>query len=226
MNGPAPIGHVRRNSQKKTYCCILAVVDPGGSPPCLQDFFKIMQFSGNFRGKTPILSKFWPQGPPWGQKLCWAPLTKILDPCLPRFVIKMSSQESRPTDPDIKAVSLPSISNHRFILLNTKISKHLKCYFSDVSCTNNLRCVCTEGRKAFIQVLDTDKWLMLTPLSVCDISSFVFCQFAQVDEPLHQNVLFLRLLFTCRYLSFPSTDPAKKTFTASLWTIIGNPQKF
>ncbi len=44
------------------------VADPGGlGPPCHQDFFKIMQFSGNFKGKTPILSKFWAQGPPWGQ---------------------------------------------------------------------------------------------------------------------------------------------------------------
>ncbi len=39
----------------------------------LQDFFKIMQFSGNFKGKTPILSKFWAQGPPLGSKLRWPP---------------------------------------------------------------------------------------------------------------------------------------------------------
>ncbi len=42
-----------------------------GSP---QDFFKIMQFSGNFKGKPPILSKFWAQGPlPLGSKLHWPP---------------------------------------------------------------------------------------------------------------------------------------------------------
>ncbi len=38
----------------------------GPGAPCPQDFFKIMQFSGKFKGKTPILSKFWVQGPPWG----------------------------------------------------------------------------------------------------------------------------------------------------------------
>ncbi len=32
-----------------------------------QDFFKIMQFSGNFKGQSPILSKFWAQ-PPVGVK--------------------------------------------------------------------------------------------------------------------------------------------------------------
>ncbi len=37
-------------------------------PACPEEFFKIMQFSGNFKGKTLILSKFWAQGPhPWGQ---------------------------------------------------------------------------------------------------------------------------------------------------------------
>ncbi len=43
------------------------VADPGGpggpGPLCPKDFFKIMQFSGNFRGKTLILSKLWAQGP-------------------------------------------------------------------------------------------------------------------------------------------------------------------
>ncbi len=32
-------------------------------PPCPQDFFKIMQFSDNFKGKIPILSKCWVQAP-------------------------------------------------------------------------------------------------------------------------------------------------------------------
>ncbi len=52
-----------------------------GSPPsCPQDFFKIMQFAGNFKGKTPILSQVWAQVPPLGVKTLLAPLTKILDP--------------------------------------------------------------------------------------------------------------------------------------------------
>ncbi len=46
----------------------IAQAVPGGGwvsgPPCPQDFFKIMQFSVNFMGKTPILRKFWAQGPP------------------------------------------------------------------------------------------------------------------------------------------------------------------
>ena len=33
-------------------------------PPFLQDFFKIMQFSGDFNWKYPILSKFWTQDLP------------------------------------------------------------------------------------------------------------------------------------------------------------------
>ena len=48
-------------------------------PPCPQDFFTIMQFSGNFKGNTPILSDIWAQATPLGSKLYWAPLTKILD---------------------------------------------------------------------------------------------------------------------------------------------------
>ena len=64
-----------------TLCCI-ALADPGGGPgarpPCPQNFFKIMQFSGNFwenpqgKTKTSILSKYWdqpplktPLAPPW-----------------------------------------------------------------------------------------------------------------------------------------------------------------
>ncbi len=52
-------------------CTNLSPADPGGlcgpGPPCSQEFSKIMQFSGNFKGKNPILRKFWAQGPPWGQ---------------------------------------------------------------------------------------------------------------------------------------------------------------
>ncbi len=49
-----------------------AVADPGAlgaQPPCPQEFFKIMQFFRQFyKGKPPILSKFWAQvHPPWGQ---------------------------------------------------------------------------------------------------------------------------------------------------------------
>ncbi len=49
-----------------------------GPAPCLQIFFffKIMQFSGNFKEKTPVLSKFW----------ALAPLTKILDTPLATLV--------------------------------------------------------------------------------------------------------------------------------------------
>ena len=37
---------------------------PGGLGPLApQDFCKIMQFSGNFQGRTNILSKVWAQGP-------------------------------------------------------------------------------------------------------------------------------------------------------------------
>ncbi len=37
---------------------------------------------GNFKGKTPLLHKFWAQAPPWGQNSTGLPLTKILDPRL------------------------------------------------------------------------------------------------------------------------------------------------
>ena len=58
----------------------------GGSgspgPPCSQEIFKIMQFSA-ILGESPILSKFWAQGPSLGSKLRWAPpMTRILDPRL------------------------------------------------------------------------------------------------------------------------------------------------
>ncbi len=55
----------------------------GARPPLPpRFFFKIMQFSGNFKGKPPILSKCWAQGPSLGSKQHRAPLTKILDLCL------------------------------------------------------------------------------------------------------------------------------------------------
>ncbi len=45
-----------------------SLADPGGlgaRPPLPpRFFFKIMQFSGNCKGKPPILSKFWAQPPP------------------------------------------------------------------------------------------------------------------------------------------------------------------
>ncbi len=47
-----------------------------GGPPCSQDFFKIMQFSRNFKGRTPILSKFWGSGPPLGQNSTGPPWPK------------------------------------------------------------------------------------------------------------------------------------------------------
>ena len=45
-------------------------------------FFKIIQFSGNFNGKPPILSKFWAQGLALLGQNSAGPLTKILDPPL------------------------------------------------------------------------------------------------------------------------------------------------
>ncbi len=51
---------------------------PWGPPPCHQVFFQNHAAFRQFKGKTPILSKFWAQGP-LGSKLHWAPLTKILD---------------------------------------------------------------------------------------------------------------------------------------------------
>ncbi len=53
-----------------------------------------MQFSGNFKGKTLILSKFWAQGPLLGVKLRWPP---------------DQNPGSAP------AVSLSGISQHRFV---------------------------------------------------------------------------------------------------------------
>ncbi len=55
------------------HCVSEAVVDPGGgsgglAPPCPQDFFKIMQCSGNFKEKNPILGNFLLRAvPPYGQ---------------------------------------------------------------------------------------------------------------------------------------------------------------
>ena len=47
--------------------------------------FKVMQFSGNCKGKTPYFEQILGSGPPLGSKFYWAPLTKILDPrlCFP-----------------------------------------------------------------------------------------------------------------------------------------------
>ncbi len=45
---------------------------PGGlSPPCPQDFFKIIQFSGNFKEKKPYFEQMLGSGPPLGSKLRW-----------------------------------------------------------------------------------------------------------------------------------------------------------
>ncbi len=55
--------------------------DPGGpggpAPLAPKIFFKIMPFSGNFRGRNAG-----PGPGPLGWKLCWPSLTKILDPPL------------------------------------------------------------------------------------------------------------------------------------------------
>ena len=52
----------------------------GFRAPLPSGFFQILQFTGNFKGKPPILSKFWAQGPPGVKTLLGRPLTKILDP--------------------------------------------------------------------------------------------------------------------------------------------------
>ncbi len=57
------------------------------NPLAPKDLFKIKQFSGNFKGKPLILSKFWCQGP----------LTKILDPPLESVLsAKARTKEFRP----------------------------------------------------------------------------------------------------------------------------------
>ncbi len=71
----------KRNHQKKDPARLAALCPPnnegttGGSrgalgarPPLAPKFvFKIMQFSSDCKGKIPILSKLWDQGPPPGQ---------------------------------------------------------------------------------------------------------------------------------------------------------------
>ncbi len=48
----------------------------GHGPPLPPRLFKIMQFSGNFKGKTPILSKVWAQAPLWIQNSTMIPWPK------------------------------------------------------------------------------------------------------------------------------------------------------
>ena len=57
----------------------------GLGPPCPQDVFKIMQFSGNFKGKPPMLSKFCAQSPLGSKNSAGPPLT-ILDPLVVRVL--------------------------------------------------------------------------------------------------------------------------------------------
>ncbi len=46
-----------------------------------------MQFLGNFKGKPPILSKFWAQGTPWGQTSPGPPWPKSSIPhCVPKQI--------------------------------------------------------------------------------------------------------------------------------------------
>ncbi len=49
---------------------------PGGPGPLSPNFFKIMQFSRNCKGKTAILSKFWAPPPPRGQNSIGSPWPK------------------------------------------------------------------------------------------------------------------------------------------------------
>ena len=54
---------------------------PAPPPPAPPKFLQTHAVLRRFFRKTPILSTFWAQAP-LGSKLCWAPLTKILDPSL------------------------------------------------------------------------------------------------------------------------------------------------
>ena len=54
----------------------------GPGPPCPQDFFKSCSFQAILREKSLFWAHFGLRPPPLGSKLCWAPLTKILDPRL------------------------------------------------------------------------------------------------------------------------------------------------
>ena len=71
--------HIATNTRRNIdgeCVCLGALADPGlgAGAPCPQElFFKIVQFSGYFKGKTLVLSKFWPQGPPWGQNSAESP---------------------------------------------------------------------------------------------------------------------------------------------------------
>ena len=56
--------------------------------PCPQDFFKIMQFSGNFKGKTLFRANFG-----LGVKTPLAPLTKILDLRLRRALVRLKATQ-------------------------------------------------------------------------------------------------------------------------------------
>ena len=59
--------HVVRSAQRSSG-------SRGGRTPCPPPrFLQNVQFSGNFKGKTPILSKFWAQGPPLGVKIPLGP---------------------------------------------------------------------------------------------------------------------------------------------------------
>ncbi len=51
------------DNRKALLCGPITIADPGGpwgptTPPCPQDFFKIMQFSGNFKGKPLFWTHF------------------------------------------------------------------------------------------------------------------------------------------------------------------------
>ncbi len=62
LNSSGPrLTYMRSYAHKRA----VTVADTGGlgaEPPLPQDFFKIMHFSGNFKGRTPISSKLWAQG--------------------------------------------------------------------------------------------------------------------------------------------------------------------
>ncbi len=94
-----------------------------------------MQFSGNFKGKTPILSKFWAQAPPLRSKLRWAPLTKILDPPQIRSTAVQSDNRAAWTT-NQNSASRPPVE---WKLHKTLVKKYQKLlYFEKVSAVSVL----------------------------------------------------------------------------------------
>ena len=75
--------HVVNNGCIWRACTVADPGEPWGpGPPCPQDFFNFMQFSGNFWGKNPYFEQILGSGPLLGVQTPLGPLTKVLDPRL------------------------------------------------------------------------------------------------------------------------------------------------